>query len=188
MKYYKMMTDVTNDRDIICYLSVDYEIEQYELQIGKPFDNSNRNIIFYYKSDEGDFFTDYLSNDMGWFLVSEKLKNILNNLDIDIQYFEVDIFEKKESVSKCKYYIANILTVVDALCLEESTYFETELDENEIIYSISRYAVYGEKLKNIDIFKLSNGQEIPIFVSEKFKKIIEDNKLTGLDFMEIEVV
>ena len=37
-----------------------------------------------------------------------------------------------------------------------------------------------------DIFKLGNGQEIPLFCSEKFKQLVEDNNLTGLSFTKIQ--
>ena len=38
------------------------------------------------------------------------------------------------------------------------------------------------------IFKLGKGEQIPIFVSEKFKNCFEEHKLTGIDFLEIKVV
>ncbi|KYC62952.1 hypothetical protein B4099_3764 [Heyndrickxia coagulans] len=41
---------------------------------------------------------------------------------------------------------------------------------------------------NSDIFKLGDRQEIPIFVSERFKKEIENNELTGMEFYEIKVI
>ena len=85
-------------------------------------------------------------------------------------------------------YIANITRVVDALCLEKSLYFETEIPSIGTIYTVSKYCIYDERTENSDIFKLANRQEIPIFVSERFKKIIEEEKITGICLQEIKVV
>ena len=87
-----------------------------------------------------------------------------------------------------EYYIANITRVVDALCLEKSLYFETEIPSIGTIYTVSKYCIYDERTENSDIFKLANRQEIPIFVSERFKKIIEEEKITGICLQEIKVV
>lgn len=45
------------------------------------------------------------------------------------------------------YYIANIIRVVDVLCLGKSEYFETEISGMDIIYTVSKYVIYPEKTK-----------------------------------------
>lgn len=42
-----------------------------------------------------------------------------------------------------QYYIANIIKVVDALCLNKSQYFATEIEEIGTIYTVSKYGKYG---------------------------------------------
>ena len=66
--------------------------------------------------------------------------------------------------------------------------FETEIPSIGTIYTVSKYCIYDERTENSDIFKLANRQEIPIFVSERFKKIIEEEKITGICLQEIKVV
>lgn len=56
------------------------------------------------------------------------------------------------------------------------------------IYTVSKYCIYAEKTDGADVFKLSNRQEIPIFVSEKFKDLIEKENITGISLTEISVV
>lgn len=68
--------------------------------------------------------TDFLANDKGWFLVSDKLRKVLESLNTEIQFLPVKIMERKSKKELPNYYIANILRVVDALCLEKSVYFE----------------------------------------------------------------
>jgi hypothetical protein len=86
-----------------------------------------------------------------------------------------------------KYYIANIVKVVDALCLAKSDYFETYIEGKGTIYTVSRYGVYEKKTEGADIFKLDKWQQVPIFVSKKFKRIVESEECTGMSFREIAV-
>lgn len=55
-----------------------------------------------------------------------------------------------------------------------------------IVYS--KYGIYADKTDSADVFKLSNRQEIPIFVSEKFKDLIQKVNITGISLTEISVV
>ena len=185
MKYYQLMMDVSGESDIVCHYNNSFGMQEYDLCIGEEFNSWNKDFKFFYNSQEGDIATDFLANDMTWFLVSEKLRKVLDRMNTNIQYFKVDIFEENTNNTLNGYYVANILNVVDALCLEKSDYFETEIDDMGTIYTVSKYAVYKDKINGSDIFKLSNHQEIPIFVSENFKNAIEDNGITGMDFMEI---
>lgn len=123
-----------------------------------------------------------------WFVVSNRLQSILQKLNTEIQYLPVRIVEENSNENLEEYYIANITRVVDALCLEKSLYFETEIPSIGTIYTVSKYCIYDERTENSDIFKLANRQEIPIFVSERFKKIIEEEKITGICLQEIKVV
>lgn len=99
----------------------------------------------------------------------------------------VEVVDRDSNV-KYRYYIANILRLVDALCLEHSDYFETEILGLGTIYTVSKFAIYENRTQNSDIFKLMNRQEVPVFVSEKFKNIMVDNRMTGMSFTEIRVV
>jgi len=107
-------------------------------------------------------------------------------MNTEIQFLPVEIIEK-QGETKLNYYIANIIKLVDALCLEKSEYFETEIPGLDTIYTVSKFAVFEEKIQKADIFKLSNRQEIPLFVPECFKDIIEENDITGISLKEIRV-
>lgn len=187
MKYYKLSMDMERENDIVCHYENDFDIQQNELIIGKTFDGWDNHFKFVFDKREGSVETDYLANDKGWFVVSKKLKEILESMNTEIQFLPVEVIEKSGK-KKLNYYIANIVKVVDALCLEESEYFETKIPDLGTIYTVSKFAVFEEKIKKADIFKLSNHQEIPIFVSECFKDIIEEKGITGISLTEIRVV
>lgn len=111
----------------------------------------------------------------------------MESLDTEIQYLPVEVWEKNGGASY-QYYIANILKVVDALCLEESDYFITNTKKLGPIHTVSKFAVYEDKVAGVDVFKLANRQEIPIFVSERFKERMEEENITGIELMQIRTV
>ncbi|AQY50464.1 hypothetical protein PWEIH_00410 [Listeria weihenstephanensis FSL R9-0317] len=188
MRYYKLLMDSSGDNDIVCHYENDYGIQQYDLKMGKKFDGWNEDFEFYYDVTEGEQATDYLANDMGWLVVSGKLKKVMEDLGVQAEFFAVNIREKTTSTRLNNYYVANIIETVDALCLTESEYFETVTKKAGTVYTIQKYAVYGDRLVEKNIFKLPNRQEIPVFVSAVFKEIVEKQRLTGMEFLEIRVI
>lgn len=144
-------------------------------------------LFFYYDSLDGDFPSDYLANDKGWFLVSEKLKNIMEGFKTEVQYLPVRVKERNGTGSYV-YYIANILKMVDGLCLERSDYFITTTQKLGPVYTIIKCALYADRLRGLDVFKLAKGHEIPVFVSQVFKDRVEDEGITGLSLREVRLV
>lgn len=187
MKYYKLTMDMERENDIVCHYQDDLGLQQNIFNVGKVYEGWDGKFEFYYDKTEGYVLTDYIANDKGWFVVSDKLQKILKTMNTEIQFLPVRIVEKNSNEVLEKYSIANITRVVDALCLEKSDYFETEIPGIGIIYTVSKYSIYSEKTCDSDIFKLSNNNEIPIFVSERFKKIMEEENITGICLREIKV-
>lgn len=187
MKYYKLSMDMTRENDIVCHFPSDMNISQNELVTGKYYDFGNDEFEAYYVIDEGNIWTDYLANDKGWFLVSYKLRGILESLNSDIQFLKIKIKEQDNNGISKDYYVANVLRTADALCLEKSKYFETYIEGMGTIYTVSKYGIYANRTDNSDVFKLKKRQQIPVFVSEKFKKLIELEMITGISLTEIAV-
>ena len=71
--------------------------------------------------------------------------------------------------------------------MKKSKYFETEIPGIGTVYTVSKYGIYSKKVENSDVFKLANRQQVPLFVSEKFKKLIEEKQITGIKLTEIDV-
>lgn len=186
MNYYKLLLDDSNENDVVCYCNDIHGFEQYELDEGKFIQDWVSDITFYFNPLEGDRITDYLANNLGWFVVSNRFKNVLSESGIDgIQYLPVKVINSKDNTTIDNYYVANVLHVVDALDLQNSDYSVMDID-GEKIYSIRKYVVIQDKVKNVHLFKLK-GYEIPIFASELVKKLTEKNNITGCDFLEIGV-
>lgn len=184
MNYFQLILDYSND-DVVVHCEDTHGFEQYELSEGKFLGNWNENITFYFDLRDGTRFTDYLANNLGWFMVSKKFKDLINRVEEDIQFLSVNVvdFEGKYKLENDEYFVANVLGVVDALNLENSDYHVTDLD-GERIYSVSKYAVSEDKINNKNLFKLK-GDEIPLFVSEIFKQLCEESSITGCEFWGI---
>lgn len=187
MKYYKLSMDMEREHDIVCHYKNDYDLQQNIFCVGEIYEGWDGGFEFYYDNQEGNIWTDYIANDKGWFVVSGKLKELLESVNTDIQFLKVNIIEKNTAETNKEYYIANIIKVVDALCLEKSRYFTTEIEGIGTIYTVSKYGIYAGKTEGADVFKLSNWQQIPIFVSEKFKNLMEREGITGISLAEISV-
>lgn len=187
MKYFKLYADMERKNSVICHAEIGASLSQNTFVVGCPYTGDCEQICFTYNEDEGNDAVDYLENDKGWFIVSEKLKGLMENMNTEIQYLPVKIMEENRKTELKGYYIANIIRVVDALCLECSTYFTTHIPQIGDIHTVSKYGIYEEKTQGADIFKLGMRQEIPIFVSEKFKDTISFHQITGIRLLEIKV-
>ncbi len=133
---------------------------------------------------EGNVLTDLLANDNGWFLVSERFREIiLEQFNTNVQFFDVKIKEVQSRSILEKYYIANILSTVDALCLEGSEYSAFNIpNSNHQVYSVRKYCLYENALNGLDLFKLTGEHVNCVFCSEKVKKMCEERNITGMSF------
>jgi len=84
------------------------------------YDNGNKRVI-----------TDYVPNDLSWFIVTDKLKSIIESMKNNkVQYLPIRARSKDES-EVLDLHLVNICNIVDALDLENSKYSVHEIDENE---------------------------------------------------------
>ena len=143
--------------------------------------------IFQYNSTEGDVISDYMANVYRWLIVSDTFSNYINETTVKshIQYLPVKIIDTFSNEKNESYKVANLLDLVDALDLEHSTYDVFELEDEKII-SVEKYALKAMEVQGLDMFRLRD-DTIPIFVSEKVKKVIEENTLSGFAFLEVDV-
>lgn len=188
MKYYKLLYDHENDVDFIGCLSEElYGVDQYDVEQGKCISHWDERITLSYNPNEGKISTDYLANDLGWLLVSYKFKKLLEDSQISgIQYLPINVKNKIDNKELKGYFVANIYNFIDALDFENSKYDLFDIDENEKMLAVEKYALKRDKVKDFDIFKITE-DNIPNFVSEKLKKLIESNNLTGFKFLEVKV-
>jgi len=140
-----------------------------------------------YEPSKGYEPTDYMDNDIDWFVVSSKFKNVMEKMGgTDIQYLPVMFKNNENSSILDDYFVANICSSIEALDFDKSDYRYLESKGRKLL-SVSRYVLKGDFIKGYNILRLKESN-IPIFVSEKFKDTVESNNLTGCEFMEVAVI
>lgn len=189
MKYYKLLYDYEHEDNSI-FLEIDEKtlsFDRYEVEKGIEFCDWNVDIKVNYDNGNKRVITDYVPNDLSWFIVTDKLKSIIESMKNNkVQYLPIRARSKDES-EVLDLHLVNICNIVDALDLENSKYSVHEIDENEKMISVQKYAIKGSVIKDIDLFRLKD-HYMSIFISEKLKKAMEKNGITGCDYLEVKVV
>ena len=179
MKYYEMMYDYENDDSFLfAEPCVDVE-DEYIVYDGKIIEGWDT-IKFECDIDEGPVPTEKLGNAYGWEMFSEKALNLFEDIiKGDVQLLPVVIVDKDNGQDMGKYFVVNVLPLLDALDLEHSVY---DYDDDQL--SVVKYAIKEEKVEGHHIFRLRDSR-FAVFVSEKFREIAKANKMLGVDFLEI---
>ena len=187
MKFYKLIYDYENDDNYInCSKANLKGVNEYTVCNGIYVNEWKKDMIFDYDPEEANIKTDYIGNVYGWLIVSEGFRNATKMLTEDsIQYLDVGIRDISNRNIDTSYRIANVIDVVDAVDLEKSKYDEFDLGDEKVL-SFEKYALKETVIARHHIFKLKN-DEIPTFVSEEIKNLIQANNLTGFEFLEVEV-
>ena len=178
-----------NKSDGSIFLIVDedsFEFYRYDVVLAKEDISWSNNIKIKIDEEEGNRITDYVCNDISWFIVTEKLKNILEKHNIgNVKFYKIDV-EDKNNIIDTDLYVVNICTVVDALNLEYSKWSIYKTKENEML-SVEKYAINESKVEGYDLFKLENDR-MPIFISERLVKAMKKAKITWCDYGYVTVL
>lgn len=185
MNYYKLMYDYENEKSM-AYVNIDEQslgFNQYEI-------NSNVNLKvkkIYCKVCAGDVTKyDYIPNNLAWPIVSEKIKIIIEKTELETYEFIQIVNENNERLIG---YLLHCMNFVNALDDKKSLCKKFEYVSNGKKYerlSVIKYALLGEKIKGLDLFKLEEST-VPLFVSEKLRNNIVESGATGFDFLKVEI-
>ena len=121
-----------------------------------------------------------LSDAPGWTfpMFSKKAVNILKPLIRDSVEFLELVFPESE------YWGVNVTKVLDVINYEKAQ-FRTFPNSNRIMV-FEKYAfVDSEELRSASIFKIIDEPRRNSFVTDRFKQLVEENKLTGFVFKEV---
>ena len=150
----------------------DSRINSPERQLGKL-----RGLEVHVISGRKEFDISYLWNGTSLFLLNERAKNILEPVLSEYVEFLPVIYKKP-------LYLMHVLRVADALDLD-NIIADTYAGKTGYI---KKFAFKEERIPPFPIFRiLCEGElyEGEVFVKDEFKKIIEENGLTGFSFEEV---
>lgn len=112
-------------------------------------------------------------------VLNENAKNVLN--DTLENNAELVVMQAEEE----KLYLLNVFNIIDVLNHELS---EIRYTPTGPAIEVKKYEFKAELVGKNDIFKIYlEGRVYPcdVFVSDKFKRIVEENNLTGFSFTEV---
>ncbi|MEK3881751.1 DUF1629 domain-containing protein [Paenibacillus sp. PL2-23] len=184
--YYKLLTEFEHcENHVMCYSDENFNFDVYDPMSGELI-RSEPEFLFYFDENEGNILTDFIANNLGWVLVSKKVKKIFERSVTDIQFLCTSIIEKNSNKIIEDYFVANILTVVDALNINQSTVSEMKID-GETILSVIKFALNEENIESYDVFKVKD-HELSTFISESMKDLFGKNNVSGVDLLKIKTV
>ena len=144
--------------------------------VGRPISNSWLPIEV--KIDSADFPSDFPSLPGGMPPVfTEKALYVLNPL---IQNCIEALPLRNQSMA---LFAINVLDVIDCLDHEHSQLVRSPSSGKVLM--IKRYSFYDRCTDNHEIFKIPEMLMNHIYVGDKFKSVVEDNKLGGLRFVQV---
>lgn len=189
MKFFKLLYDYENDENSIL-LEIDEStigFDRYDVEKGILSLKLSDNICVNYDNLNGKMVTDYVANDLIWFMVTEKFKGIIQSIDDkNIQFYPL-VAKSKSSEEEQGFFLVNICNIIDGLDLATSKYSVYETDDGDKMMSIQKYAIKLDAVKEYNLFRLKDDY-VSIFISEKMKKAIKKAGITGCDFIEVKVV
>lgn len=107
-------------------------------------------------------------------------------LSTGVQFIPIAINNGKDG-SNTMGYIVNILNVLEGAINFEHSGYGVLKDGDKKVYAIWKYALNDSIIRNYDLFRLKE-HSVAMFCSEKIKKIIEQEQLTGFSFKKIEII
>ncbi len=184
MKYYHLMRNFNSDiGTIFCEEANLFGFYEYIFVEGKEIKDWDSRITFYYEDGRAE---DYLDNIYNWPIFSERMKKILDDLNIKgVQFFPINIKQKKTNENLSGYYIFNICNLVEALDLEKSEY-QNSVTNPSIIMGVTHPVLKEDKVNGIGILRLQEYKE-SIFISERLKKAMVERNITGCSFREVKL-
>lgn len=80
-----------------------------------------------------------------------------------------------------EFFAINVINVIDCIDYDNSSY--EMYDHGKRIMCFNKYAFIEEKVKGKHIFKIIDEPRRSPFVSDEFKKLVEESNLTGFKFV-----
>lgn len=120
---------------------------------------------------------DVFSVEVSSFILNEKSYKILYPYIKN----EVQIFKTKSENDNL--YVVNVTNIIDCLDYDKSEI--KRFPSSDRVMRIIKYVFKIEKLNNTTIFKLPENPKGKSYVTEEFKKVVEENHIKGFKFKEL---
>lgn len=193
MKYYKVLRDDENikESELVCKSISNYEetygVSKSDMYAGKRISNWNNEFVFEYHASEGNTLSDFVFNNLGWYIVSPKVQKLLQEfkLENEVQILPIQIREVESNEVISSYAVLNIYKFADAFDRSKSNFREKSMKGKTLLF-IKKFVFYQKKLEGITMFRVEENK-FATFASEKVVQLFQKNEVTGIDFKQVEV-
>lgn len=124
---------------------------------------------------------DYLANDLGLPLMSEKLKGLLNEFEVNKNMIWKQVFVIVEG-SRISYFMPCPSYSIDVIDTQKTIFIDGPLGKRILKAYLSR-----EKIQSLNYFPISES-DITWIVSDRVRKKIRQMKVSGIDFTQAQVI
>ena len=87
------------------------------------------------------------------------------------------------SCSEGEYFVFNVTTFIDAL--NESASEVERFKSDGSIMQINKYVFFGDRLAGATIFRIPQFPRAEVYITDKFRKLVIDNRLVGFKFVNL---
>jgi hypothetical protein len=119
------------------------------------------------------------------FTVSDRLKSVLEAFDVQAEFFSLRVLYRGREYTKRSFYFCNILDHVDCLDLAGGKYtFWKKPGFTDRVDKIRKLAIDEGKAAGHDLFRIANGGEYIVCVSDRAASRIVESQFTGVRLIE----
>ena len=120
-------------------------------------------------------------------IVSERLKNVLNEFCIHAEFFKIKIIFKNIIYTDQDIYFCHILDCIDCFDYEKSIFtLHDKLGFTDRIKSVSRLVIDEDKTSSCHLFRIAKGAEYIICASDILAAELLANHFSGMNIVRPE--
>ncbi|MEZ4786697.1 MAG: hypothetical protein R2790_02145 [Flavobacterium haoranii] len=184
MEYYKLTANLSKNPKALDFTNVlnysDFEIRKINSDIENEIVFKD-NFKIEVDTDSGKNELDYNLSYQGLVIVSQKLKSILENENVNIQFIKIDVTNLELRNEYYAIKLVDFLDCVDETKSEFEYYPSDNILKKDKYKNLKRYYIDSTKVGKSKIFRLI--KYFPqIIITEDLKKVFEENKITGLEY------
>ncbi len=179
--YYKLWFEETEG--MYCTEADLKGVSEYFIYQPEPAEEWPEGITFY-ATKGGEYADDYLFATGGWILISERVKQILEELGVEgVQFLPIRVVRKETGEEVPGYYVLHVWRHISALD-EEHTVFLEPRSERYPEPIIGKVALRKEAIGNADAFRLAE-YDVQVYVSRRVKERLEEIGATGFKWIPV---
>lgn len=144
-------------------------------------------LVFDLSRDGGKKLGDFIPNTDNMLIVSDRLKEILEQRSSDFEFYRISIRNHKKRIEKKQYYLAHLLLSVPCLDTDESEYKKSAMDEDQML-RVSRLVLDTSKIpEGKKILRLGEMKKLILVRRDLAVEIYREHECRGMLFQKIEL-